>query len=109
MRQTVGESGQPAEDAPAVQKLMSITEREFHRSLRRLLPGITILSGQRRFNVSEGNGQVTIDLEPTKSAVLGGLMRLERYRVTISFAGLNSVEADNFVERFDRTFQRGGG
>jgi len=103
------ECGQPSANSRTVEKLMSTSQAEFHRSLRRLHPGIAIAPGQRRFVVAEGDGEATISLEPVEFAVLGGLMRLERYRVTITFSGLSRMAEDRFVERFDRTFQRGGG
>lgn len=38
-----------------------------------------------------------------------GLVRLERHRVEIEFDGLDEAAQDEFMQRFTRHYQRGGG
>ncbi len=94
---------------PAVKKLMSTTLGEFHRNLERLVPGLAIEAGQRRFEIPHSGGQITITVRPAETAVLGGLVKLERQDVTLAFANLTRGKAGDFVAAFNRVFQRGGG
>jgi len=52
---------------------------------------------------------VSISFEKLEPAVLGGLMRLPRGRVTLHLDALDEAARGKFLALFDQTFQRGGG
>ena len=55
------------------------------------------------------NAVVSIRFEAIEPAVLGGLMRLPRARVTLDLGSLDGDARQAFLAIFDQTFQRGGG
>lgn len=94
-----------------VEKLMSCTLAEFHTGLERLTGAAPRLVHGGLYDLSvAANGQpVTCTFEPQPDAVLGGLMRLPRVKVTLQLTGLDEETRDDLVARFDQVFQRGGG
>ena len=92
-----------------VEKLMSLSLREFHRSLKTLNPEMRLEDGQREVIIPAEGGDVHIDYEPLEEATLGGLLALPRAKVTLSLDALNEAERRTFLARFDKAFQRGGG
>ncbi len=93
-----------------VEKLMSIRLEEFEAGVARLNGGTRVTGSNGRYVVPSGSGDVTIAFEKLEPAVLGGLMRLPRARVTIDLTGFGDDDARrDFLAFFDRTFQRGGG
>ena len=95
-----------------VEMLMSITRAEFETGVARLTgaaprtdsDGDYVLAG-----VGPGGESATCRFEPLPGVVLGGLMRLPRSRVRLDLAALPSAARAEFLGRFERTFQRGGG
>lgn len=95
-------------DGPAVEKIMSMTAREFADGCERLADaGDEVSFSLATFAVS--NGQVAVRFEPLDGVTLGGLLKLPRARVTLTFSGLSDQERTDFLRRFDMAFQRGGG
>ena len=92
-----------------MEKLMSLSLSEFHRSLARLVPELEIAPDQRRFEIAVGGGHVTIDAEVIDGARLSGLLELPRCRVHFTFSGMSDQAQQSFIARFDLAFQRGGG
>ena len=92
-----------------VEKIMSLSLREFHRSLKTLNPGATPDEIQRHVVISSGGGAVHIIYEALEKVSLGGLLALPRARVTLSFEALNETERRAFLARFEKAFHRGGG
>ena len=92
-----------------VEKIMSLSLLEFHRSLKTLSPGAPLEEGQRHVILPAEGGEVQINYEPLEKATLGGLLALPRARVTLNLEALKGVERRAFLARFDKAFQRGGG
>ncbi|WP_431862181.1 hypothetical protein [Azospirillum sp.] len=90
--------------APVV-KEMALTRAEFLR----LLPGAAgeapVREGDGVFRVG---GAVEIALDPQPPRRLG-LFTIPVMRVTLRFHGGTDEDAQAFVRRFDRAFQKGGG
>jgi len=92
-----------------VEKLMSLTLAEFHRSLKVLAPRVPLGEEQTDITVPTDKGKVRIVYQPLERATLGGLLALPRARVTLHLGGLDEAERRDFLTRFDKAYQRGGG
>lgn len=94
-----------------VEKLMSFTRKEFETGLERLTAGAVRLTVEGGYDLSAAaGGKAAVCLfEPQPDAVLGGLVRLPRVRVTLLLETLSPDERLAFVTEFEKTFQRGGG
>ena len=94
-----------------VEKLMSFTQTEFENGLRRLLgsaPGKTP-SGAYDLSSAAGGADVSCTFVPQADAVLGTLVRLPRVQVVLNLSNLPADARLEFLTRFEKTFQRGGG
>ncbi len=94
-----------------VEKVMSISRREFEASLAALDPNAT-LSATGWARVTSGGITAEIQFQPLPARVLGGLLSLPQASVQISFADAPNVadaRVADFLRRFDIAFQRGGG
>jgi hypothetical protein len=90
-----------------VEKLMSLSLREFQHSLRPL-------AGQPVGDITAidlplPTGQVTISYEPRPSVRFGGLLDMPRALVSLTFLDAPPKQQAAFLKRFDLAFQRGGG
>ncbi|MGD9294648.1 MAG: hypothetical protein PVI41_07185 [Roseobacter sp.] len=94
-----------------VEKLMSFTEAEFENGLRRFTgtPARKTRDGSYDLSNAAGGAAVTCSFDPQPDAILGGLVRLPRVRVVIEMSALSKGARLEFLTRFERTFQRGGG
>lgn len=95
-----------------VEKLMAINRTEFETGLERLSGAPAQAAGENHYVISWGQdspSQVKFGFEPQPDAVLGGLVRMPRVRVSLFLGALSEAEADALLFRFDRVFQRGGG
>lgn len=92
-----------------IQKHMSASLAEFHRSLGRLLPQIMIEADQRQFVWSEGDRSLDVMVEDLPPKTMGGLIQLPQMSVTLSFDGYDADAKERFLEEFDKIFRRGGG
>lgn len=91
-----------------VEKLMGLTLAEFLHSIAGLAPTSQENDGRTaRFIV--GSGTATVTFEALPHALLGGLVRMPRAKVTLVFDGVGAAERSLFLRRFDIAFQRGGG
>jgi hypothetical protein len=95
-------------EALKIQKLMSLSLPEFHKSVA-VLAGADRSRDGMEVQLKEGAGTVVIRFEPLPPATLGGLLALPRARVTIDTGALDETQRRAFMSRFDLAFQRGGG
>jgi len=103
--------------AAHVEKIMSIKPIEFEAGITRLDPtavtsavtdGATVTFPVTHPAAGDA-GPVAITFEKLEPAVLGGLMRLPRAKVTLRLDDLTPDARRTFLGVFDQTFQRGGG
>ncbi|MEX2523983.1 MAG: hypothetical protein WD750_03420 [Gammaproteobacteria bacterium] len=87
---------------------MSITHEEFRRVLQMAFPetGSFISDDPAVFNFEDGRVRVVLSPQTTRSI---GNLRLPVTKVTLEFGDMAEEEKKRFVERFNRSFQRGGG
>lgn len=88
---------------------MSLDLPEFLRSLKTLVPDVSLKDGQTEIIILSDQAEVRIDYESLEGATLGGLLALPRARVTLHLGELGKAERHAFLARFDKAFQRGGG
>lgn len=89
-----------------IDKIMSLSPEEFHRSMAVLDPARPP-STVHRFECS--GGVITINFVSLPSVRLGDLLALPRARVTLRFDDVAPAARTEFLSRFDLAFQRGGG
>lgn len=90
-------------------KDMALSKRDFLRSIKIAMDGLDYaVDGDTVTSGTDDRG-IKIQLEPLPKRVLSALIKLERWRVTISIAGYDENAEADFMTRFDRAFQRGGG
>jgi len=90
-------------------KDMALTPEDFVRLLPKALEGWDYRLSKTGAQIGTADRGVTITLSPLPARTLGGRLVLERSQVDIDFHGLDPVERESFLKRFDRAFQRGGG
>lgn len=92
--------------------IMSLSPEEF-RATAGILSRTELALGCDRLLMPAGDdpqgGSVLITYAPLPPVTLGGLLALPRATVTLSFDAVTPAERTAFLERFMRTFQRGGG
>lgn len=91
-----------------VERLMTLSEQEFVRTLDAFLPPAASIDGRHVF-VPLTTGQVRISYEALPAVRLGRSLELPQLRVLLTFAHISSAEREAFLARFDIAFQRGGG
>ena len=89
-----------------VEKTMSATPSEFHRSMAVLDASLTPALAH---SLECNSGTITVTYDVLPSVTLGTLLALPRARVTVRFVGVPSADRAQFMSRFDLAFQRGGG
>jgi hypothetical protein len=89
-----------------VEKTMSASPAEFHRSMAVLDASLTPALSQ---TLECKSGTITVTYDALPSVTLGTLLALPRARVTVRFAGVPPASRAKFMCRFDLAFQRGGG
>jgi hypothetical protein len=87
---------------------MTISHREFSRILMAAFKQEfkRIRSDQTEFENSEGTINLKLSAESSKRI---GSIDLPITELTITFLGMTEEEIKDFMVRFDRSFQRGGG
>jgi len=87
---------------------MSLAEHEFVMGCERLAgEGDTVTKSEA--NISVGQGAVVIRYEALPGALFGGLLKLPRANITLEYSGVSPEDQAKFTNRFNMTFQRGGG
>lgn len=91
-----------------IEREMSITHEEFRRVLRIAFPEIRLSDddGNTEFRVEDGRVHIILSSQTTRSI---GNLQLPVTKVTLEFGDMAEEEKKRFVERFSRSFQRGGG
>lgn len=97
------------DDLVVIEKIMALTQSEFLRALASLDAGAEVSSEPVAATMAAGAGKVRIQFEPLDEVRLGGLLSMPRARVSLSFTRVGPDERRDFILRFDRAFQRGGG
>lgn len=92
--------------ARVVEKEMGLTRAEFLRVLPRVLDGADFVAAGQRITV-EGMGLTIILMEAPPRRI--GSVALPVMRVRLELDRWVEADADVFLARFDRHFQRGGG
>ncbi|MDH3476644.1 MAG: hypothetical protein OEM59_23445 [Rhodospirillales bacterium] len=93
----------------AVVKDMAMTLEDFLRGLPSAMTGLDYRVNGHSVEAGTPERRLSIVIEPQPPRRLGGLLAVPRARVTITFEGYDPAAEAEFVERFDRAFQRGGG
>lgn len=92
--------------------IMALSPEEF-RATASILARTELPAGAREVTMPAGahpaHGSVRIEYSPLPGVTLGGLLSLPRAHVVLAFDGADAATRAAFVERFARTFQRGGG
>ena len=91
-----------------VTREMAVTHREFFRLLPRVLPDNPVHTGDNTAVIPLHGGEIHIMLAAESERRLGSLT-LPVTLVTLHFSGFEADAIDDFLERFYRTFQKGGG
>lgn len=87
---------------------MSITHKEFLRSLAPAVAPATFTVQGRSISVVGAPGKVEITLSEERERRIA-LLRLPVVDVAIELSGFEPDALDRFLAQFDRAFQRGGG
>jgi hypothetical protein len=87
---------------------LGLTHAEFHRSLPAAIAHRPCRSDGDRVIVEEGTKTVTMTLGPQQQRRIASL-RLPFVVVGFEFVGFTAAEFEDFMRRFERYFQRGGG
>lgn len=88
---------------------MSISREEFLRLLPGAVGAPAEAEGSSFFRGGDGSRHHwTLRLVPLEELRLGSVM-LPRYRIELHLKGYSKAEAEAFLTRFHRGFQRGGG
>lgn len=87
---------------------MALTPADFFRLLPRALDGLTYVTGADHVAVGDGAHGVVITIRPLEPRRIA-LLVIERSEVVLVFTGYGATERQEFLERFDRAYHRGGG
>jgi hypothetical protein len=90
-------------------KDMALTLEDFHRGLDSAMDGLDFEVNGGVVRAGDEAHSITIAYKSLPTRVLGGLLEVPRGEVAISFQGYSEDERTAFLQRFDRSYQRGGG
>ncbi len=90
-------------------KLMSMSYNEFIHSFKKFAPDYRGSLSATRFEIESGKGSVTIEIDVLPARKITTLLSLPQSNITLTMNGLSPDERQYFLERFDISFQRGGG
>jgi len=88
---------------------MSMSRNEFIHSFKKFAPDYRGSMDASSFELPAGKGSVTIDIEVLPERAITSLFILPQSNITLTMNGLSEDEQRHFLERFDISFQRGGG
>ncbi len=95
--------------ATKITKLMSMSRNEFIHSFKKFAPDYRGSMSATSFRLDAGKGSVTIEIEVLPDRAITSLFILPQANVTLTMDGLSQGQQKKFMERFDISFQRGGG
>ncbi len=87
---------------------MGITHSEFFRTLPAALAALPYTVQGHDVVINDDTRRLVITLSPESRRRLGALS-LPTTQVHFTFSGYSPQDIDQFMSRFDRAFQRGGG
>jgi hypothetical protein len=87
---------------------MAVTLQDFARTLPAVAGGHDCHLEGRSARIGHPGGEILITLHPTTERRLGSFV-IPATPVEFRFVGLEEEERRDFMRRFDRHFQRGGG
>ena len=87
---------------------MGITHSEFFRTLPAALPALPYTVQGRYVIVHDDTRRLVISLSPEGRRRIAALS-LPTTQVHFTFSGYSQQDIEQFIARFDRAFQRGGG
>lgn len=90
-------------------KDMALTLEEFRRGLPAALAGLDYQFDGSTVRAGDEKKGITITVKSLPKRVLSSLLSVDRSEVTITFSGYDEDERAQFMQRFDRAYQRGGG
>ena len=93
---------------PQVEKIMSMTLADFHRSISVLAPELDLGPQQKTVHLDLEGASAQVRFEAIDSKA-HGLLVIPRARVTLEFDESSPEARQAFLERFDFAFRRGGG
>jgi len=87
---------------------LGLTHAEFHRTLPPAIARRPFTSDGNLVRIEDEDRTVTIDLGPQRYRRIASL-QLPFLKATFTFTGFSPSQRQEFMERFERYFQRGGG
>jgi len=90
-------------------KLMSMSHNEFIHSFKHFAPDYRGSLTASSFELKHGEGSVTIEIEVLPERAITSLFILPQANITLTMSNLSGCEQRRFLDRFDISFQRGGG
>lgn len=87
---------------------MGLTHKEFFRTLPKVLDGQRYQIADSMITVAEPPRRLTIHLGPEGERRIA-MLRLPTTAVSLRFVDYTEAEIDEFMTRFGRYYQRGGG
>ena len=87
---------------------LGLTHAEFYRSLPAAIAHRAFTTEGNQVRIEDGARIVTIDLGPQRYRPIASL-RMPYVEATFTFVGYAESDRRQFMERFERYFQRGGG
>lgn len=92
-----------------VEKIMSMTLADFHRSLKVLAPERTMGPREKTVRIDLEGASAEVRFEAIDSKTYGGRLEIPRALVTLDFDDSSAEAQQAFLDRFDFAFRRGGG
>jgi len=86
-----------------------MSRNEFNNSFKKFAPDYRGSMSASSFRLNAGTGTVTVEIEVLPNRVITSLFILPQSNITLTMDGLSGDEQKKFLERFDISFQRGGG
>lgn len=86
-------------------KIMALTIDDLLRLLPAVVPGVQIQLAQNRIDLMPG---LIIELNQ-RQPVRMGVILMPRLQLDFRFRDWQQTEIDEFISKFERVFQRGGG
>jgi len=86
-----------------------MSRNEFNHSFKKFVPDYRGSMSASSFKLDVGKGSVTIEIEVLPDRAITSLFILPQSNITLTMDGLSKNEEKKFLERFDISFQRGGG
>ena len=92
-----------------LEKDLATSRSEFFRNLGVALRGMDHKIDGDLITVGKGKKRIDLQLSPLPHRQLSPLLKLERWKLTLEFTGYSDTQREEFMNRFDLAFQRGGG